>query len=279
MPISCGDLRLAQPLEVPQVEQAALAVVEHAESGGEQRPLLAAFVAALEHVEVAIPLVVLGGCAGEGERCPDALRVEGGCDFSLRDAGAVGDLGDRRRARELRGQLGRARVEPGPDLLQAPRHPHRVGPVAEVALDLTGHVRDHERPELGSPRVEAVDRLDQPDAPDLHEVLVELSACAVPTGEALDERHVLLNQPLASSEVAVLVVLAEQDPRGFAGALRAAVGERRPGGCSGAAGALRMRRAPKGSEIASFSLVSFAVCPAPTIAIGITQSATRKNFD
>ena len=132
-------------------------------------------------------------------------------------------------------------MEPGPDLLQAPRHPHRVGPVAEVALDLTGHVRDHERPELGSPRVEAVDRLDQPDAPDLHEVLVELSACAVSTGEALDERHVLLDQPLASSEVAVLVVLAQQDPRGFAGALASPwrAPARRLLGC-------RALRAPKG---------------------------------
>ena len=80
------DLRLAQPLEVPQVQQAALTFVEHAESGGEQRALLAAFVAALEHVEVAMPLVVVRRAVGEGERRTDTLCVECGCDFSLRDA-------------------------------------------------------------------------------------------------------------------------------------------------------------------------------------------------
>ena len=163
-------------------------------------------------------------------------------------------------------------MEPGPDLLQAPRHPHRVGPVAEVALDLTGDVRDHERAELGSPRVEAVDRLDQPDAPDLHEVLVELAACAVSTGEALDERHVLLDQPLASSEVAVLVVLAQQDPRGFAGALASPwrAPARRLLGC-------RALRAPKGLR-SHHSPRFFCDMPGADYSHGIIASATRKNF-
>src|SRR3954452_1241874 len=131
-----GDLLLAQPCEVAQMDQAALALVERAEAGGEQRSLLAALVAALEDVEVAVPLVVLRRSVGEGKRRPDALGVEGGGDFWLRDPGAVGDLGDGRGASELCGQLGRARVEPGPKLLQAPWHPHRPGTVAEVALDL-----------------------------------------------------------------------------------------------------------------------------------------------
>src|SRR5512133_1476155 len=212
-----GDLRLAQPGEVAQMDQAALALVERAESGGEQRSLLAAFVAALEDIEVAVRLVVLCRGVGEGERCPDALCVKGGFDFSLRDPGAVGNLGDRCWTGELCGQLGRARVEPGTKLLQPPWHPHWPGTVAEVALDLAGDVRDDECAEFGAARVEAVDRFDQSDAPDLHQVLVELPARAVAPRQALDERHVLLDQPLAGLQVAVLVVLAEQHTRGFAG--------------------------------------------------------------
>src|SRR5947208_15009430 len=118
------------------MEQTPLALVEHAESPREERPLLTALVAALEDVELAVRLVVLRRGIREGKRRLDALRVEGGCGFSLGDSVAVGDLGDRRRACELRGQLRRARAKPGPELLQAARYPHRPGQVTEVALDL-----------------------------------------------------------------------------------------------------------------------------------------------
>src|SRR6476659_10209258 len=80
-----------------------------------------------------------------------------------------------------------------------------------MALDLARHVRDREGAELHAPlRIEAVDGLDQADAPDLDEVLVLLASHAVAPRQALDERHVLLDEPIARPQVPVLPVFADQ---------------------------------------------------------------------
>jgi len=80
-----------------------------------------------------------------------------------------------------------------------------------MALDLADDVRRRVRRELdAAAEVEAVDRLDQADRPDLHEVVELLPAVAVAAGERAHERHVLLDQLLAGGEVALLVVAAEQ---------------------------------------------------------------------
>src|SRR3954468_19912569 len=113
-------------------------------------------------------------------------------------------------------------------LLKPPRDLERPGAIADVTLDLAGDVRNREGAELDAPRgIETVDRLDQPDRPDLDEILVLLASHAVSPGEALDERHVLLDQPLARLWVAVLVVLAQERPHGLA-ARAASAGATRP---------------------------------------------------
>src|SRR5690242_11346281 len=131
---------------------------------------------------------------------------------------------DRRGPLEPRRELSGAAAQPGPKLLQPPRYLDRPASVAEVALDLARDVRNGERPELDSPfRIEAIYGLDQADASHLNEVFVQLPPHAVAAGDALHQRHVLLDEPLASAQVAVFVVLAkERVDRLPAGARRAA---------------------------------------------------------
>ena len=69
------DLRLAQPREVAQVQQPALALVEDAEAGRQERTLLALLVAALENVELAVALVVLRLRVRQRERRLDRKSV------------------------------------------------------------------------------------------------------------------------------------------------------------------------------------------------------------
>src|SRR3954463_6345986 len=81
-----------------------------------------------------------------------------------------------------------------------------------MPLDLADDVRRRVRRQLDAAlEVEAVDRLDQADRADLHEILELLAAVRVAPRERADEGHVLLDQLLARVEVALLVVLAEQD--------------------------------------------------------------------
>ena len=129
---------------------------------------------------------------------------------------------DRRRPLEPGRELRGAGADAGPQLLQPPRDPDRPGAVAEVTLDLSGHVRDRKRSELHFPlRIEPVDGLDQADASHLDEILVLLAPHAVPSREALDQRHVLLDQALSCAQVSVLAVLADQAVHGLpAGACR-----------------------------------------------------------
>src|SRR6266576_1527125 len=97
-----------------------------------------------------------------------------------------------------------------------PRPPAPSRPSADVTLDLAGDVRDRDCTELDAALgIEPVDGLDQPDCPDLDEILILLAPLAVPPGETLDERHVLLDQPLPRLRVAVLVVLAQERPHGL----------------------------------------------------------------
>ena len=91
-----------------------------------------------------------------------------------------GELLDGRRAAELVGQLVARLGDAQLQLLQAARHAHRPRPVAEVALDLAEHRRRRVGGEAHLAReVEAVDRLHDPDAGDLHEVVERLAAAGV----------------------------------------------------------------------------------------------------
>ena len=164
----------------------------------------------LERIELlAVLLATAGGERQRRVRAPGLQRLE---HFLLLDAGRLRKLGDRRRAPELHGQRFDEARELHVQFLEPARHAHRPALVAEVALDLADDVRRRVGRQLDAAvEVEAVDRLDQADRPDLDEILELLAAIGVAAGERAHQRHVLLDQLLARLEVALLVVAPQQD--------------------------------------------------------------------
>ena len=83
--------------------------------------------------------------------------------------------------------------------------------VAEVALDLAQDGRRRvAREGVAEGRIEALDRLDQPQACDLVEILGRLGTPRVAVGEAAGERHEAVDQLLAHQRALVAVVALEQ---------------------------------------------------------------------
>jgi hypothetical protein len=116
-----------------------------------------------------------------------------------------------RAAQFLRERLGRA-ADRERALLKVARHVQRPALVAEVALQLAEDGRRGVARELRpASGLEAVDRLDQAEARDLHEVVQRLVRVRVAKGEVTRERQEALAELLARSEVAVVVV-ADQKP-------------------------------------------------------------------
>src|SRR5436190_11899340 len=210
------DLGLRQPLEEPEVQDHALALVEDAEARREHGEVLRDLVLMLlgaerlERVELA--LVVLARTGGERERAvgPPALeRLE---HLFLAHLGGLRELSDRGRTTQLDGELLEQPRKLNVQLLEPARDAHRPPAVAEVALDLADDVRRRVGGQLDAAvEIEAVDRLDQADGADLHQVLELLAAVRITPGEGAHERHVLLDQLLARREVTLGVVAAKQD--------------------------------------------------------------------
>ena len=153
-------------------------------------------------------------------------RVEG-------DAGVLGQLEGRRGVAAPGRQL-LLRADQREDALLVAAHDlHRPAVVAVVALELAGDRRHGEGRELAAAfGVEAVDRAEQPDAGDLHEVVQRLGAAVVAPGEAAGERQEAFDELVAGGGVAEARVAAEQalDSRraGLRGTgRRAATGQRR----------------------------------------------------
>src|SRR5204862_3515770 len=98
-----------QPLEEAQVEDPPLAVVERPESRRQHRAVLRDLVLVLDLAErlerVELLAVLLTRPLRERERRVRAAGLERLEDLLLLDAGGLGELGDRRRATELHGQL------------------------------------------------------------------------------------------------------------------------------------------------------------------------------
>jgi hypothetical protein len=103
--------------------------------------------------------------------------------------------------------LGGARTQLGYPAWQA----HAPRTVALVAADLAGDVRDCEGGELVAAfEIEAVDRIDQADAPDLVQIVVFVRRARVTADERFDQRQVELDESLASLAVAVLVIRPQE---------------------------------------------------------------------
>ena len=87
--------------------------------------------------------------------------------------------------------------------LQVARDAHGPALVAEVALELAQDRRDGEGGERdGAARVEPIDRLDQPERGNLHEVLERLPGTGVAAGELPREREALVRK--SAAQVALL---------------------------------------------------------------------------
>ncbi len=124
---------------------------------------------------------------------------------------ALRELGDRRRASELGRELVEDSGEAQAQLLEPAGHVHRPRLVTEVPPDLAHDRRDGIAGEVDPAiDVEAVDRLDEADRPDLDEVLQRLSAPRVPRGQGAHERHQLDESAVACSQVALSVEGYEQ---------------------------------------------------------------------
>ena len=138
-------------------------------------------------------------------------RVERVDHVLLLDGGELGELGDRRRPAEARRQLVEDARQADAQLLHPPRHVHRPCPVAEVPADLPHDRRHAVARELDPPRdVEPVDRLDQTERTDLHEVLERLAASGVSPGERPHQRHQLDEELLACRPIPVPVVREQE---------------------------------------------------------------------
>src|SRR5204863_5527576 len=98
------------------------------------------------------------------------------------------ELGDRRLAAEGGRECVPGHLDAHHQLLQLPRRAERPRPVPEVPPQLPQDRRDREAAECGSAlRVEAVDRLQEPEAGDLLEVLSRLPGLAIAVRKAAGE--------------------------------------------------------------------------------------------
>src|SRR5579864_2825759 len=210
------DLRLRQTVEEPELENHPLAVVERTEAGREHGAVLGDLVLVLlaadrlERIERVVAFPAAAGREREGR--VRATRFERLEHLFLGRAGRLRELRDRRRAAELHGQLLHQARELHVQLLQPARHAHSPALVAEMTLDLADDVRRRVRRQLDAAlEIEPVDRLDQPDRADLDEILELFATVRVAPRERPHERHVLLDQLLARMQVALFVVLAQED--------------------------------------------------------------------
>ena len=198
----CGDLGLRETVEEAQLHDPSLALVERVEPGLDERGVLDLGEAAVVEPEDVLHRLVGRALVAErlGQR-PGRVGLRGLQrldDLVLLGARRLRELGDRRSATELGGlRLHRPR-QANAQLLHPARDMERPGPIAEVALDLAddrGHRVGRElHLALG---VEALDREQQADRADLDQILLWLAAPGVPRGEALDERHVAVDELVA----------------------------------------------------------------------------------
>src|SRR5687767_7305971 len=209
-----SDLALRQPVEEAQVKDSPLALVERAEARREHGAVLGDRVLVLlrpERLEGIELAVLVRAARRQRERRVGAPGLERLEHLLLLDPGGLRQLRDGGRPAELDGLLLDDLRELHVQLLEPARDADGPALVAEVTLDLADDVRGRVRRQLDAAvDVEAVDRLDQADAADLHEVVELLAAVGVAPRERAHEREVLLDQLLARGEVSLLVVAAQQ---------------------------------------------------------------------
>ena len=136
---------------------------------------------------VELPTFAIEGREPQGDA--RALGLHRLLDVPLVETQLLRQLGHGRRPTQLSCQHFACRHELQRDLGWSPRHADDRRAVAEVALDLTRDGRNGIAGEVGAAiRIEAVDRLDQADRPDLDEVLESFATVGVPTSQRAHQR-------------------------------------------------------------------------------------------
>src|SRR4051794_7450382 len=195
-----ADLGLREVLLEAQAQHLALALGQHAHQSLDGRGVLrhgVAVVLGAEGVDELALLVLLAARAVERDgavRAGGLARLE---HLLGRRPHALADLGRRRRAAELAAHVLADAVDLDGKLLEVARHPHRPAFVTKVTLELAEDRRHRERAEGGLPlRVEALDRLEQPQRRDLDQVVERLAGALVAPRELATERKEPLDERL-----------------------------------------------------------------------------------
>jgi len=204
---------LRQLVEEAKLDDAALALVERVQAGGDQRAVLdlleaGVFDAQLLGERVVSPVLERRMQGSSGIRVRGVERVD---HLFLLRPGRLGKLGNRGRASELVRELVEDAREADAQLLQAPRDVHRPGLVPEVAPNLADDRRHRVARELDAAiDIEPVDGLDQSEGADLHQILEWLAATRIAIGERSDEWHELEERLIAGSPITFPVIRAEK---------------------------------------------------------------------
>lgn len=256
------DLALGVILEVAEIDDLALALGQALQQSPHAMEVLDRADAGVggTHAIDEVPRVRL--------RCPRPVQGQ----WSVQGPG-LGRLehlvnAHARRLRELGRGRGPAeplrehadqRVEVQVELLEPARDAQRPAPVPEMTAQLAPDRRHRERAERRTPlRLEALDRLEQPEQRHLGEVLERLTATCEPADQRPREPRVLLDQPVPQLARPGAPVLAEQLVR----ARRAAAARHGVGRAVGGASAAEIARAPiaaHGRCAASFTSTSCTV--------------------
>src|SRR4051812_24395914 len=206
-----GDLGLGQILREAQAQDLLVAVGKDVEGALEQDAHFGAAHLGVEAADRVGQRHVLADRLLQRARAPGVLALDRLQDLLERRVDRFGELLDVGRTAELVRELVACAGDLQLELLHAAGHAHRPGLVTEVALDLTqdGGRRVGREAHLAI-EIEAVDRLHDPDAGDLHEVVDRLAAAGVAPGEGAGQWQHLLGELVAGGLIALLMESAQE---------------------------------------------------------------------
>ena len=197
------DLALLEIAEVAKAQRLPFTGVERAQAALDRETIIGG-------VEVVLRP---GGirCVRKRERRPCLFRTQCFGKFLLVELRRSCQLRRGRVSAQVGGELATRRAHADARLLITPWYPDCAAAIAQVPLDLPEDVRDRERGELDfSVGLETIDRLDEADRPDLHEILETFAAVRIRAGDRHDQRDVRLDQAFSSGEVPLLPIRAQQ---------------------------------------------------------------------
>src|SRR5829696_1965731 len=202
-PNALGDLRLGHAAHEPQLDDAPLAGGQRLHQAGHGDAGLSGLDLPVDLAQVRLVVGFVGARRSERHPGVGAPGLEGLEHLLDRHAGPVGDLLDGRRAAQRLAQLGHRHVHGVVQVLQAARHVHGPGGVAEVAAQFAHDRRHGEgREDDAVVGVEALDGLQHAEHGDLHQVVERLALVREALGAVHGQPAVLLDERVAHVTVA-----------------------------------------------------------------------------